>query len=245
MKQLLKRIKLAKYLIFVDFEGTQTSHEMIAYGACRYTINPDGTLKGEPKTIEGYVLAHNPIGEVVTDLTGITEDTLAKKGIPFAKAMARLYSLAYPEGITTDQVCFLTFGSHDCRIINQSAMYNPPLKGNSFDWFFQHYLDFQAFFSQLVRDANHNPLSLTHGIEYFHKKPKQGAHDALVDAENLATLYSCIFAEKRILLDGYIRFLQNETNRLPAPLALALRKLLKHENVTSEEFYDEVEKYLA
>lgn len=42
MKNVLKKLKGRHYLCFLDFEGTQFSHEMIAYGAVLVTIDKKG-----------------------------------------------------------------------------------------------------------------------------------------------------------------------------------------------------------
>lgn len=58
MQKLMKRIEDAKYLVFLDLEGTQESHEMIAIGAVIYSLK-DKTLGKRAKPFKYYVKSKN------------------------------------------------------------------------------------------------------------------------------------------------------------------------------------------
>ena len=81
MKKFERLLKGHKSLVFLDFEGTQFSHEMIAIGAVHAVIDRHGYIKKSKKPFRIYVKAHNRVGKIVTDLTGITEDMLKQKGV--------------------------------------------------------------------------------------------------------------------------------------------------------------------
>ena len=122
IKKLTKGLKGHKNLVFLDFEGTQFSHEMIALGGIAVTIDPKtGRIKKRKKPIRIYVLAKNKIGNYVVNLTGITEETLRSKGVIFDTAMRELKKYC---GISFKKSTFITFGNHDLRILNQSISYN-------------------------------------------------------------------------------------------------------------------------
>ena len=70
MKKFEKLLKGHKSLVFLDFEGTQFSHEMIAIGALHVVIDRHGYIKKAKKPFRAYVKAHNRVGKIVTDLTG-------------------------------------------------------------------------------------------------------------------------------------------------------------------------------
>ena len=91
MKKLLKQLRGRKYICFMDFEGTQFSHEMIAIGAVFATINPKtGRIRKSKAPFHILVRAKNKIGKYVVDLTGMTEEDLREKGVTFTTAMMEL-----------------------------------------------------------------------------------------------------------------------------------------------------------
>ena len=74
-KKLLTVLKGHKVLVFMDYEGTQFSHEMIAIGAILVVIDQKtGRIKKKKAPFKTYVKAHNRIGSYVERLTGINEN---------------------------------------------------------------------------------------------------------------------------------------------------------------------------
>ena len=86
MKKLLNALKGRKHICFLDFEGTQYSHEMIALGAVLATLTRKGEIKRLKKGFKVYVIAKNKIGTFVENLTGITQSTLDREGVSFTQA---------------------------------------------------------------------------------------------------------------------------------------------------------------
>ena len=84
MRQINKIVKSYKHLVFLDFEGTQYSHEIIAIGATVASIKSNGHIKKYYASFKRYVKPKNPIGNFVTKLTGITEDKIKSDGIRFS-----------------------------------------------------------------------------------------------------------------------------------------------------------------
>ena len=82
MKKFERLLKGHKPLVFLDFEGTQFSHEMIALGAFN-TTDSRGFIKKTKKPLKIYVKAHNRVGKIVTELTGITDEMLKEKASHF------------------------------------------------------------------------------------------------------------------------------------------------------------------
>ena len=64
MKDLEKIINSRKSLCFLDLEGTQFSHEMIAIGAIKVDIRKDLSIKKIHKGYYSLVLAKNKIGKL-------------------------------------------------------------------------------------------------------------------------------------------------------------------------------------
>ena len=121
MEKVRRLLRGYRHICFLDFEGTQFSHEMIAFGAIFVTLNKDGTIAKQKKPIKQYVKCKNQIGKFVKNLTGITEKDLEKYGIDFATAIKDIKKYC---GMNFKKTIFMTFGNHDIRILNQSSSYN-------------------------------------------------------------------------------------------------------------------------
>ena len=79
MKIMKKIIKKHRHLVFMDFEGTQYSHELIAFGAVKVTLDKNYNIIRVNKGIKYYVKAKNKIGSFVKKLTSIDEEILEKQ----------------------------------------------------------------------------------------------------------------------------------------------------------------------
>ena len=242
-KKLLKCLKGHKSLVFLDFEGTQFSHEMIAIGGIAVLIDPKtGLIKRRKPAFKVYVRAHNKIGNYVTELTGISAATLKEKGVSFDAAMKILKKYV---GINFKKSTFVTFGNHDMRILNQSIAYNIHYPKDITSQIQKNYFDFAAYISEFIRDDKGNPLSLVHYCELFGLEEAGKAHDPEVDAINLANLYDEVLVKSNLVVDEYKKHLRMHSGHLPEPIANAVTRLASGENVTAEEFEESLKKYLS
>ncbi len=243
MKKLEKLLKGRKYICFMDFEGTQFSHEMIGLGAVFASINPKtGRIKKSKKPIHLLVKAKNKIGKYVVDLTGITEDQLKKEGISFRNAMLQLKKYC---GMNFKKAAFMTFGNHDLRILNQSIMYSMDYPKDICSQIQKNFIDYAAFISDFIRDPNGNPMSLVHYCELFDIKEAGPAHDPTIDAINLMNLYDGFLAKTDIVLKEYKLLLQKPNNHLPTPVSEAIVKLAQGKDVSGKEFEKALKDYLS
>ena len=110
MRQINKIVKSYKHLVFLDFEGTQYSHEIIAIGATVASIKSNGHIKKYYASFKRYVKPKNPIGNFVTKLTGITEDKLKSDGIRFSVMLEDFKKYL---GRKFKSSLFVTFGNYD------------------------------------------------------------------------------------------------------------------------------------
>ena len=241
MKKFERLLKGHKSLVFLDFEGTQFSHEMIAIGATHVVIDRHGYIKKHKKPFRIYVKAHNRVGKIVTDLTGITDDMLKKQGVSFFTAMSELKKYC---GLAFRKSSFITFGNHDMKILSSSISYSFDFPKEIVQCIQQNYIDFSAFISEFMRDDKGNPLSLIRYCDAFGVKQAGPAHDPAVDAENLAWLYDATMRHSEILLDDYKKVLKS-FNHFPQPVSNVIKKLANNENVTSDEFDKEIKDYIA
>ena len=99
MKNLKRIVGNRKTLVFIDLEGTQFSHEMIAIGAVKVDLHKDCSVKKIHKGYYTLVLPKNKIGRVVTDLTGLTDAEVKKDGIRFRAAIQNFKNMSVETSI--------------------------------------------------------------------------------------------------------------------------------------------------
>ena len=240
MKKVLKKLKNHRYICFLDFEGTQFSHEMIAYGALLATIDKQGRIIKKKAPIKRYVKAKNPIGRYVENLTGITRLDLDRFGLSFANAMKDLKRYC---GMAFRSCSFMTFGNHDFRILNQSISYNLDSPKPIYEVIRNNYVDFQAIITEFIKDEKNNVLSLTHNLEVFNLKFEGDAHDPQNDAINLARLYDAFMREDETILKEFKKTLSRSSFN-PSPIDKTVKKLLSGETVTPEDLESYIKEYI-
>lgn len=240
MKLLDKAIKNHKYLVFLDFEGTQYSHEMIAIGAVLATLNRKGEIKRMKKGYKAFVLAKNKIGTFVENLTGINQAILDKEGVSFAKAMKGLREYC---GSAFMKATFVTFGNHDMKILGQSFSYNLDSPKEIIAQIQHNYLDFSQFVSTFTKDSHNNPYSLSNYCAHYYVDREGIEHDPLFDAINLAKLYDAFVRSPDIVLEDYLVTL-SKMPHIPQPIKEVITKLSNGEDVTSEEYKNITKEYL-
>ena len=240
MRALLNQLQNRKTLCFMDLEGTQFTHEMIAIGAIKVDIRKDGSVKKIHKGYYSLVRAKNRIGKVVTDLTGITENDLKTKGVPFRVAIDNLKKYM---GRAFSSCLFVTFGNHDFRIVAQSLAHNLDAKKEDVECIIKHQFDFAEFLNEYIKDENNNNYSLANMLKVFNIDFEGTQHDALADTYNLVRVYDAFLKNKEIVKNEYRKRL-GMYRHLPEPIHLAIEKLSRQENVTAEEFEKFVEQSL-
>ena len=240
MKQLDKHLNNVKTLCFLDLEGTQFSHEMIAIGAVKVSIRKDRTVKKIHCGIYTLVKAKNRVGKVVTDLTGITDAQLKKDGVPFRVALEQLKKYM---GRDFTKSKYVTFGSHDLRIISQSLAYNLDVKKEDVQILIKHHFDLAEFISTFVKDENNNTLSLANCLKVFGVEFKGTQHYALADALNLIYLYDAMLKNHEVMKNEYMKVLA-KARHLPEPVQNILTDLVNKKTVSYNEFEHYVEESL-
>jgi inhibitor of KinA sporulation pathway (predicted exonuclease) len=218
MKELKKAIRARRHLVFLDLEGTQFSHEMIAIGAVHVVLSKEGIIRKTFPGFKRFVLAKNHVGKVVVQLTGITDEMMKKEGVSFRVAMDELRKYV---GRAYSKSLFITFGSHDLRIISQSVSYNLDANKEDAKFIKGNYLDLAAFISQYITK-----------------------HDPLDDARNLAKLYDAMFKNPNLLAIEYKKVLCKNKN-LPSPLPKLINQLAKGESVTPEDFEEMIHDFVS
>ena len=240
MKKVERLLKGRKCIAFVDFEGTQFSHEMIAIGAVLCTLDRKNRVKTYKEPFKIYVKAKNNIGSFVTELTQITEEMLKKEGVRFNDALLALKKYL---GTKWKKCLFVTFGNHDMRILNQSIAYNFQFPKDFTSQFQKNYADFASFIGEFVRDANGNPLSLVNACELFGVEIMEPAHDPRSDAVNLARLYDAFLEKQDLVMEEYKKAVLHTTH-MPEPMRKIITKLNNDEAVSPEDYDKFIKEYL-
>lgn len=235
MQNLNKLLKGHKYLIFMDFEGTQFSHEMIAIAAVVATLDRNNKIKRIKEPFKRYVKAKNKVGNYVCQLTGITDDMLMKEGVIFSRAMKEFKTYC---GRAFDRATFVTFGNHDLTILNQSISYTLDYPKDVTHQIQKNFFDFTILLNEFVKDEKGSALSLLKACQLFNVKEYGTHHDPVADAINLANLYDAFIRNKDIVLREYVKVLTNH-NSLPMPV----KKILKDIYMDKEVNIDKLERY--
>ena len=241
MKKVQTLLKGHHYICFLDFEGTQFSHEMIAIGATLATLNKNGNIKRLKDNFKIYVQPKNKVGSYVVNLTGITDKLLEEKGVSFYKAMGELRNYC---GSAFKKCSFMTFGNHDLRILNQSVSYNLNTPKEIVSQIQHNYLDFSAIIGEFIRDEHNNVYSLLNYCKMFGVEECGEAHDPSYDALNLAHLYDAFLSRSDIVLEEYLKLL-GKPHHLPLPLEKAAVALASGQDFTAEEFREVAKKYIS
>lgn len=241
MKLILKHLKKSRHLIFLDLEGTQFSHEMIALGAVRADLHRDGSIKKIHQGFKIYVQPKGKIGSYVSKLTGIEKETLDRQGIPYKDALEQLKKYC---ARVYNKCMFVTFGNHDLRILNQSLLASSDADSEIVKHICSHDIDFSNLLSEYVRDDKNNPLSLTNYCKVFQVEMEGIAHDPLYDAINLAKLYQAVYKNRELVEKEYLKVLQN-MRHLPTPVRKAIHRLTSGEDVTSSQFMKDVKETIG
>lgn len=231
MKKLYNQVRHSKQLIFLDLEGTQFSHELIAIGALKVTLTRKGTIKKRGDTFKMYIKPKNTIGRYVVQLTGITKELLAEKGVPFADAIAQFKKFV---GRNISKTKYVTFGAHDMRILRQSAKYSPEADHEYITYIGKRTIDLSAMINEYVKDGK-NTYSLTNLCKLFNVPLVEPAHDPLNDALMLAGLYDSVFKNTDLIVEKYREMLLGIT-KIPRPYKKLVQKVVKDGHATSADF---------
>ena len=240
MQKAQSLLKGHHYICFMDFEGTQYSHEMIAIGAVLATLDKKGTIKRLKPSFKTYVKPKNKVGSYVTNLTGISDDLLKKQGLSFYKALSELRNYL---GSAFKKCTFMTFGNHDMRILNQSVSYNLDTPKEIVSQIHKNYSDFTVLIGEFIRDDNGNPYSLVNYCKLFNVKEAGDAHQPDVDAINLANLYQAFISNSDLVLSEYMKVLAMQ-HHLPLPIKKAVENLANGKDFSAEEFKEIAKKYI-
>ena len=233
MKDLRQIIGKRRTLVFIDLEGTQFSHEMIALGGVKVDLNKNGQIRKIHRGFYRLVLAKNKVGKVVVELTGITDEMLKKDGVRFRNAILDFKKYV---GKDFNNTLFIAYGNHDARILAQSLIYNLDAPADDVKLMIKHFFDFSDYISRYVRDDNYNTYSLSNILNLFGVEFKGEKHNALADTINLVKLFDVVQKRKDIVQREYVKTLSKAHGLTPPISALVKRILVDKETTSYDDF---------
>ena len=240
MEAFKKILKNRRTLVFMDFEGTQFSHEIIAIGLVKTTCDENGIINGPYQTYKRYVKSYGPIGKIVTRITSITPEIIKNEGVTLEQALDEIKIFL---GDEYENTAFIAFGSNDVKMIIDSIKLSKPSNDYVGLEMCKHSIDFLAFLSQFIKDDKGNNYSLVNYLKLYDKEPYGTSHDPLNDAIDLMNLYQVFMNEKEIRAREYINVIKKQ-KVFPSPIKKIINKLLNDEVVTPEDFKKEIAKYV-
>lgn len=241
MEAFKKILKGRRNLVFIDFEGTQFSHEIIAVGCVKVKCDENGFIDtSNYETFRKYVKCYGSIGKIVSELTSINNEKLKYEGVILEEMLKEIEAFV---GEDINETAFIVFGSNDVKMLVDSISYSKP--SNDFIGYgiCKRTIDFLSFISQYIKDKNGNNYSLTNYLKVFGLEPCGQSHDPLNDAIDLMNLYDAFMRDKEIKDREYLQVLKNQ-KLFPTPVRKMINKLLNGDSITPEEFKKEVHKYL-
>ncbi len=232
MKVINKALKDSNQIIFMDFEGTQLTQEIIAIGAIKISLDNKKFIKKVHKPFKIFIKANGVVGPIVQHLTGITDNYLFEHGEDFKIALNKFKQYC---GNSFTQTSFMTYGTFDMRLLHQTASMNK-LENDSFiNTIYKKNIDFSNLFSKFCRSEKNEMLSLNDALKKFKVTPQGDAHDPQSDAINLSLLYNAFLTEKNILKEEYLKVISNNP-KLPLPIVKVVKKLIIEGNVSEADF---------
>lgn len=232
MKALKKALRGQTRIVFLDFEATQLEAEMIALGALKADLYEDGKIKKVHPGISLLIHPKHHVGPVVSQMTGLNDYLLNKKGVKFHDAVNELKKFV---GFKPESYIYCFYGSQDARILDVSYNLDTEADLNFLRLIRKNYLDFSTFLSQYISDEHGNPLSLVNMAKLLEVNPKLPAHDPYSDAFNLYQIYDAFTKRTDILAREYKKTLL-ASHKVPLPIRKLMLKLEEDKEVTLEDF---------
>ena len=90
MKSLNKILKDSKTVVFLDFEATEQTFEIISIGAIKAQLDNKNQIKSYDEGFKCYVYTDTPITPVIEEITKITNKLLDEKVNSFKEALDKL-----------------------------------------------------------------------------------------------------------------------------------------------------------
>ncbi len=240
MRALVKATRGFRHAVFIDLEATQREADIIQIGAIKADLDKQGLISSIKEGFEINIRPSHKVGGYVRNLTGITDEMLAKCGVPFAEALEKLKSYI---GGDAGKSVFIAFGNNDARILDQSLTFHPDADAHYVHLMKKNYLDFSAFLGRYIHDERGNPYSLSNALKIFNVPFPGNAHDGLNDAKALVALYDAFSKNPPVLLTEYRKSI-SKSHHLPEAIRRLLSKLEENGSVDLDDYIEALKESL-
>ncbi len=240
MKEINSILNDRKEIIFLDFEGTQESQEIIAIGAISAKLDNKNKIKSFSPLFKTYIKSKESIGKVVTNLTGITEDFLSNNGVSFEEAINKLKKFLK---FNYYGKVFATYGNFDMRLLRVTSELHNMFHDELIMQILKNHWDFATFLARFMRNSKGSFLSLKDSLATFKESFIGDEHDPSYDAYNLGLLYKAFTTKQNIVHEEFKKILDMNSH-LPWPIIKVIQKINISGNCTKEEYLEFIKEYL-
>ena len=238
---LSKKIRKAQLLVFFDLEATQIRHQAIAFALTAYKKEKDQLVFDDKDPINyfSYIRTDDVIGPIVQEMTGITKDTLIEKGKSIHEVILEISKLLrhYKDR------CFISYGSMDIEILNQSIDHNNETEENFLRNITKNYFNFQQYLYQRIVDKNGNAFSIHKFAEKYNIKEDGRKHDPFYDSLVLKDTYLSYIKEKEKTMSFIFENYSHNKAMTSINKALAM-KVLQEGKADKDDLIHLLEEYL-
>ena len=227
MKKINKLINGYQNIVFLDFEGSQYSQEVIAIGAIKCSLDAKNNIKEVYPGFKVYCKINSQVGKIVTELTGIDDELLKNEGISFKDAIRKF------EKYSGKDVKFIQYGNFDMRLLHNSQILNNLDDDPFIKKIYENHIDFASVLSCYIRKEKQHMISLIDACKTFNLNIEGNEHDPLSDAINLKNVYQAFLKERNILKKEYLNLIVS--NQSYNPIRKVLKKLINDQKVTLKD----------
>jgi len=228
---LLHFIKEGNLIVFFDLEATQFTHKAIALGFVAYEKKIGEVSFDLEKKMEyhAYIKQEDEIGPVVEELTGIHPETLQKEGKDFHQVVLEVSKMLRPY-----KKKFLSYGSMDIRILNESIDKQDETERNFYRNVIKNYLDFHMYISKRICDKHGQSYSISSLLKLYGLEIDGPYHNPLMDSLALSKIYYAYVNDEKKDIELYLQnYAQNRnTNAINKKLAL---RVLEQNQVSKDD----------
>ncbi len=238
MKIIDKLINGYKTLVFLDFEGSQYTQEIIAIGAIKCKLDAKNNIKEVSPGFRVYCKINSKVGKIVEELTGISDDLLKEKGIEFKDAIKK-----FEKYVGKEDTKFIQYGNFDMHLLHNSEILNGLDKNEFISRIYSNHIDLCQVLSRYIRKEKGNVISLHDACKIFNLNIEGDEHDPLSDSINLKNVYDAFLKEKGILRKEYLNLIINNSSSY-SPIRKVLKKLTSDQKVTLKDLYTYIDEEL-
>ncbi len=237
MKSINKALNDANQIVFLDFEGTQFSQEIIAIGAYKAILDNKKQVIKYDDGFKIYVYTDTKIDGLITNLTGITQNQLTNEGVSFVDAIAKFKKYV---GNNLNFTSFMTYGNFDMRLLYNTASIYKIEEDEFIQTILHKNIDFSHILSTYVRSDKNEQLSLINALRLYKITPEGDIHNPQSDAKNLMLLYKAFLSNKAINKEQYLKVLMHNPH-VQNPIHKALRKIVTDKVCTYDDLLGFIE----